>query len=87
MADKERAKEMAKRVSLYHQVFNSPQGQEVLYDLMATHSFINSTFDENPRKMMIREGERNAVLRILHILKQNPKTILERIRQHEIDSQ
>lgn len=87
MAEKDRAKDIAKKVSLYHQVFNTAQGQEVLYDLMATHSFINSTFDENPRKMMIKEGERNAVLRILHILKQSPKTILERIRQNEIESE
>lgn len=81
--DTDVAKRNARRLSLYQQVFGSPEGLEVLYDMMSTHYVLNSTFDGDARKCIFREGERNAILRILSILKLDVKAIHERIRLHE----
>ena len=70
-------------LNAYHSVFNTPQGTQVLYDLMLKCNMLNSTFSGDVHQMMIREGERNCVLRILTALKTDPKQILDRIEEHE----
>lgn len=67
----------------YRTVFSSAAGSRVLNDLMRTHRIMDSTFCKDPMEMALREGERNAVLRILAILKINPNTIRERIENDE----
>lgn len=58
-----------KLVSLYHTVFNSPEGKIVLTDLEETH-FINApTLNDKD------EGERCVVLRIKKLLKTDPEKI------------
>lgn len=79
------AKKSAARMSAYQNVFNSPEGQIVLEDLMKVHHIMGTTFDDsNVRKTIFREGERNVVLRILAILKMDVKAIQERIKSHEV---
>ena len=71
------------RLYLYQKVFNNPDGQEVIKDLIMTHSLLSSTFRENINEMLLKEGERNVVLRILSLLKTNPAQFLERLKKYE----
>ena len=71
------------RLYLYQKVFNNPDGQEVIKDLILTHSLLSSTFRENVNEMLLKEGERNVVLRILSLLKTNPAQFLERLKEYE----
>ncbi len=77
------AKKAAGKTYKYQQVFNSPEGQEVLKDLMNAHHVLSSTFDGDIRKTIFREGERNVVLRILSILKMDVQQMQERIKSYE----
>lgn len=71
------------RLQDYHTVFNTVAGKRVLNDLMKTHYVLNSTFNENQSVTFFREGERNAILRILTILKLDINNIRERIEKDE----
>ena len=78
------AKKSASKISAYQGFFNSPEGQLVLEDMMKAHYVNQSTvFDGDFTKAILREGERNVVLRILGILKMDVKAIQERIKSHE----
>jgi hypothetical protein len=77
--NKRKAVEYAKVLSAYRAVFKSPDGELVLKDLMDAHGILTNTFEGDVNKMLFREGGRNAVLRILHILKLDIKAIYERI--------
>lgn len=70
------------RIQKYHDVFDSPEGQWVVNDLMAEHGML-SPHPPDPKKMMLKEGERLVVLRILTLLKENPARLRERIAEHE----
>lgn len=61
---------MAATPEQYYNLFKvSPNGTKVLEDMMRAHFFFDSTFTPScPEETFIREGERNAVLRILTIL-------------------
>ena len=82
---KKRATKSVAKISKYHNVFNSREGSEVLYDMMATHGMITNMFPANGdvNQLIYNEGARSVVLRILTLLKQDPKKILERIEQYE----
>ena len=62
-------------------VFNTDDGQKVLYELMKSAHILNSTYDPNPYEMAYREGERSVVLRILKTLNVDPAELLKRIKQ------
>jgi len=80
------AKKSVAKISHYQAFFNSDDGQAVLEDLMSTHFINRSTiFDGDFTKAVLREGERNVVLRILSILKMDVKAIQERVKSHEQD--
>ena len=46
---------------------------------MSAHGMMSSTFKGDVNDMLIKEGERNVVLRILTLLKTNPKELRESI--------
>lgn len=71
------------KIKDYQNLFNSPLGKKVLQDMMHQHYIMNSTWNESPHLMAIREGERNAVLRILTILKIDIADVMERIDKDE----
>ena len=55
----------------YYNIFvQNPTGAKILKDMMHAHRFYGTTFSTNDLEMALNEGERNAVLRILTILKQ-----------------
>lgn len=56
----------------YMAVFDSPAGEIVLEDLKRANFFYNSLFSQVPGETILREGMRNAVLRILTILDSHP---------------
>lgn len=84
---KKAAQRSVSKVKLYQSVFSGPEGRKVLLDLMSTHGMMNSTFSGDVNAMLIKEGERNVVLRILTMLKQDINQLQERINSYvsEID--
>lgn len=72
----------------YRSAFNTPSGRRVLYDLIDAHGVMASNFHENSHVLAAREGERSVVLRILQILKTDPKQMEKTIEEaHEHISQ
>lgn len=81
--DKIVKKSLAK-ISAYKRVFSGLDGELVLKDLMATHSVMTSTFvSKDVNEMLIKEGERNVVLRILKLLNIDEAQLKERIESYE----
>mgnify|MGYP000346423679 CR=1 FL=1 len=52
----------------YNTFVRSPSGAKVLEDMKRAHYFYGSTFSKIDGEQELREGGRNAVLRILTIL-------------------
>lgn len=67
----------------YSQLFDSPLGKQVLQDLFKNHAMLHSTFNGDIHQMLLKEGERNVILRILTILKMDVAQLEERIRNYE----
>jgi hypothetical protein len=85
MDKSEQLKRAEKQVSLYDlykKVFSGPDGEAVLMDMMKAHHCLGTTFDGDVNKMLVREGERNAVLRLLSILKTDVQKFRERIDEY-----
>ncbi len=79
-----------KRVALVHaykSVFAGPMGEQVLADLMSAHSIMGNSYNgrgTHPvNDMLIKEGERLVILRILKMLNINVQELRERIEAHE----
>ena len=66
------------KVENYQKVFGSPLGEEVLLDLMKSHGILSPVFNGDVNAMLVAEGERRVVLRILNILKINVADLKER---------
>lgn len=89
MAGSKQLKKRFNKIVSYRQAFSTPQGREVLLDLMQAHSVFDSTFDINTNEMCRKEGERNAVLRIMTILKISPsemQALAEEIEKNARDN-
>lgn len=69
------------QVASYQSIFSTEDGKKVLYDLMKVHNVMGSTFSNNSNEMILKEGERNVVLRIMHILKIDPSKLIEEIEK------
>jgi hypothetical protein len=69
------------QVACYQATFSSEDGKKVLYDLMKVHNVMGSTFSPNSNEMILKEGERNVVLRIMHLLKIDPQKLIEEIEK------
>jgi hypothetical protein len=79
---KKQARRVVARLSRYQKVFSGPDGHWVLYDLMKSHGVLTTNFDKDPYVLAAREGERGVILRIMSLLKVDPKTLEERIDEH-----
>lgn len=75
------------RVKSYQDLFNSPVGRQVMNDLIANHSLLSSTFNGDVNQMLIKEGERNVILRILKIMKTDVAQFKERMDNYVKDSE
>lgn len=79
------AKKYAALMAAYQNVFKSPDGELVLKDLMTVHGILTNMYNGDVNNMLIKEGERNVILRILSILKIDMNAIYERIdRESEV---
>ena len=58
------AKTVDKRRRSYQATFNSPEGKEVLKDLVVFCGQNKSSYSQNPHEMAFREGRREVWLRI-----------------------
>lgn len=75
-----------KKISEYKQVFLSPVGRHVLFDLMKAHHIMNTCFVANdPYMSALREGERNVVLRILTIMGQDEDNLQKLMEEAQND--
>ena len=73
------------RVLAYQQVFNTEDGKKVLLDLMKQHYILSTCFDKCSLTMALREGEKNAVLRILSILQIDASNLSEKMKEMQIE--
>ena len=72
------------KLKFYKAFFKSKQGQRVLWDLMKTHHVLGSCFVKGDRdEYLVREGERNVVLRILSLLQVDPEALEQMIDKEE----
>ena len=79
---KETGKRILEMISLYAQVFGSPNGKRVFADLKK--SFAGSTFDQNPFSMAYKAGARDVILRIEAMIKRSKnKALLEQLSREE----
>ncbi len=82
MADDKRLTKAQKLASQYHAVFGSPGGRAVLHDLMRVNFVLSSTVQpQNLDLSLVHEGQRNAILRIMTILKIDASKLLETIEE------
>jgi len=72
-------------ISAYQDVFNtdSPPVTKVLTDMCEAHGVFNGGFNPDPYINAFNSGERNAVLRILTILKMKPEDIINLTKEEE----
>lgn len=66
----------------YRSFFETPQGILILNDMMKKYGVLHTTFRGDVNEMLVREGERNVVLRILSILKIDINKLRERIEEN-----
>lgn len=70
-------------VSAYRQVFSSAPGKVVLFDLMRTCGVLKASFIQDANAVQFNEGMRAVVIRILRLLREDPKKYLERVEDLE----
>jgi hypothetical protein len=70
------SKQHKERAELYHIVFQSDFGRQVLEDLNKLYN-IQDCFDGNPYTMAYKEGQRSVILRIQRYMKLAKEHILE----------
>ena len=69
---------------IYHNLFDSEDGRDVLADLASRFRVFGTTFDpESDRASAFNEGARNVVLDIIKRARTSPETVLARLEQTE----
>ena len=77
------SKEAAKRdkkldyIRAYKQFFETESGRFVLWDMMKSCKFRQSTFSANAQEMAYNEGRRSVILDIIKITETDERAILE----------
>ena len=68
-------KELKELQQAYRLVFDSPDGRRVLADLHTRCNMNRSTYSEKPNEIYFLEGQRNVVLWILDILREDNRKL------------
>lgn len=76
------AKKQAAVIQAYKNIFGTHDGETVLKDLMFHHGVLRDNFTGDVNLLLIREGERRVILRILEQLNIDVQGIKERIDQY-----
>lgn len=82
---KKRARRDEKIALAYINTFGTPDGKLVLKHLMETSHMLSTTYKGTVKDMLVSEGERLLVLRILKMCNINPNKLRERIEKYERD--
>ena len=82
MESKEKNTRLTKS-KLYKRLFNSEDGSRVLQDLMVSHYMTGNTMSADPYVTAFNEGQRNVVLRLLKLVKEDVGAIEKRISDVE----
>ena len=84
---KEMKEKASKLLRAYHSVFNTPDGELVLNDLMSRNHFKTSSFNPEQRPMttIYNEGARSVILQILNELKKDERTVMKMLEQGDKD--
>jgi len=80
---KSNAERQVSTIKAYQSVFSGPLGLQVLHDMMDAHGMMRNTYNGSVNDMLIKEGERLVVLRILKKLNMNVQELRERIEDYE----
>jgi hypothetical protein len=69
----------------YKKVFDNPDGEFVIKDLMTRFNVIGGTYSESPNQMYFREGERSAVRFIMDTVEMDEQRYKEIVKETTID--
>lgn len=65
----------------YKKTFGTESGKAVLHDLMKNCHVLGSAFSKDPHEAAFKEGSRNVVLKIMHMLDVDPNKLDEVIKE------
>lgn len=85
MNETEIVKKQEKLIQHYKDLFSSPVGIIVLNDLMTRFSLYRTTFSKETNEIIFREGERNVIFFIMHMLDIDPEKYLRMYRERNLD--
>lgn len=66
----------------YNMVFNSPEGQKVLIDIITMCHILEPSPTVEPQQLAFREGERMVGLEILRIMRVNPEKYIKIVKEN-----
>lgn len=75
------------RIAKYKRVFASPEGEEILRDMMLRYYMVSGTYFHEPHHMYFREGARSVISDILEIMEVDPhkyREMLSRISEDQL---
>lgn len=72
-------------IQAYKDVFETPQGEKVLFDLMDRYSMLMPTYSskDSTEDMVFREGQRSVTLRILTMIETDMKRLHQIIKERQ----
>lgn len=81
MTKKGRAAKAKDLVNAYKTVFNSDQGQVVLWDLMKNANLLCKQYAGDVNELLLNEGKRELVLLILAKINTDPSDLIKRMEE------
>jgi len=81
MTNNNKDKKRADAIQRYKKVFGSPDGEEVIKDLIKSCGILNPLFSSDPIIMSYNEGRRSVILDIINLLDFDEKRIYDLTRQ------
>jgi hypothetical protein len=82
-----KSRKMKEIILAYKRTFDSPDGKEVLKDLMKSCHMVTSTMDKDPYETAFNEGARSVVLRIIKTCNTDIATLNKMIEHLEEEEQ
>jgi hypothetical protein len=82
---KEKQEKGKRLVAQYKQVFSTPEGKAVLFDLMKGNYIVASDphVPGDPYATHVNIGQANVVKKILHIIKMDPEKFFQLVEEQE----
>lgn len=81
MTNNNKDKKRAEMIQRYKKFFGSPDGEEIIKDLIKSCGILNPIFNKDPIVMSYNEGRRGMVLDIINLLDFDEKRIYDLTRQ------